>query len=115
MGIAGIEDDHHQGLILSEDMIIFEPVNASLNPIKNPIDAVKLITTNLFNKTLPLIRYVVDDVLELQHALFTDYKITQTIGGRTDDWFVYPNNVEISSHGFLACFRTRGQYCRIPS
>ena len=95
MGAAGIEDDRHQGLILSEDMIVFEPVDAELKPVLNPKDACKLITTNLFNKTLPLIRYVVDDVLEIQHASFTNYQITQTIGGRTDDWFVYPNDIEI--------------------
>lgn len=95
MGIAGIEDDRHQGLILSEDMIIFEPVDANLKPVQNPQDAVKLIITNLFNKTLPLIRYVVDDVLALEHVSFTNYQVTQTIGGRTDDWFVYPNNIEI--------------------
>ncbi|MDF1683314.1 MAG: hypothetical protein P1U36_01520 [Legionellaceae bacterium] len=95
MGIAGIEDDQHQGLILSEDMIIFEPVNKNLSPVQKPQDAVKLVTTNLFNKTLPLIRYLVDDVVELRHKPHTNYQVTDTIGGRTDDWFVYPNSVEI--------------------
>ncbi|MDX2346513.1 MAG: hypothetical protein QNK11_06565 [Legionella sp.] len=79
MGIAGIEDDHHQGLILSEDMIIFEP------------QAKQLIITNLFNYTLPLIRYVVDDILEIKSTPMSAYHITPTIAGRNDDWFVYPN------------------------
>jgi phenylacetate-CoA ligase len=95
MGIAGIEDDQHKGLILSEDMIIFEPVDKNLKLAQNPKEAVKLITTNLFNTTLPLIRYVVDDVVELCHTSFTGYQVTESIGGRTDDWFVYPNGIEL--------------------
>lgn len=83
MGIAGIEDDRHQGLILSEDMIIFEPAGK------------RLITTNLLNKTLPLIRYVVDDVVEIAPTSFTYYHVTPTVAGRTDDWFFYENDVEI--------------------
>ncbi|MCR9192044.1 MAG: hypothetical protein NXI01_05220 [Gammaproteobacteria bacterium] len=83
MGIAGIEDDRHQGLILSEDMIVFEPADR------------KLIITNLFNKALPLIRYVVDDVVEIKKASFTDYQITPTVEGRTNDWFFYDGHVEV--------------------
>ena len=82
MGIAGIEDDAHQGLLLSEDMIIFEPQ-------KN-----HLITTNLFNKTLPLIRYIVDDIVHIKTALNSAYKITPTIAGRNDDWFMYDDQIE---------------------
>ncbi|MDF1678794.1 MAG: hypothetical protein P1U32_08895 [Legionellaceae bacterium] len=95
MGIAGVEDDKHAGLLLSEDMIIFEPVDNQLNPVKNPKDARKLIITNLLNKTLPLIRYVVDDVVEILDAPFSDYRITPNIAGRSDDWFVYKNQVEV--------------------
>jgi phenylacetate-coenzyme A ligase PaaK-like adenylate-forming protein len=83
MGIAGIEDDHHQGLILSEDMIIFEPQDK------------QLVITNLFNQTLPLIRYVVDDIVHIKTSPISAYHITPDIAGRNDDWFVYPNQVEI--------------------
>ncbi len=89
MGIAGIESDEHKGLILSEDMIIFEPVDEQLQPVQAPQDAKKLIITNLFNKTLPLIRYVVDDVVEIIEADYTAYRIAKHIRGRTDDWFNY--------------------------
>ncbi len=95
MGIAGVEDDRHEGLILSEDMIIFEPVDEHLKPVEHPKDAKKLIITNLFNKTLPLIRYVVDDVLEIKTAPFTAFHVTPNIAGRSDDWFIYPNEIEI--------------------
>jgi phenylacetate-CoA ligase len=95
MGIAGIENDRHEGLILSEDMIIFDPVDEQLNPINHPQDAKKLIITNLFNKTLPLIRYVVDDVLEIVPKSFTNYHVTPNIAGRTDDWFNYPGDLAI--------------------
>jgi phenylacetate-CoA ligase len=83
MGIAGIENDKHQGLLLSEDMIIFEPAEK------------QLIITNLFNTTLPLIRYVVDDIVDIQTAALSAYKLTPHIAGRSDDWFIYPNQVEI--------------------
>ncbi len=38
---------------------------------------------------------MVDDVLEVQTAPFTVYHVTPNIAGRTDDWFSYPNNIEI--------------------
>jgi phenylacetate-CoA ligase len=102
MGIAGIEDDRHQGLILSEDMLIFEPVDAKLKPVKHPKEAEKIIITNVFNKTLPLIRYVVDDVTEITHKPFTGYQVTEPIAGRTDEWFSYPNHIELHPIQFRA-------------
>lgn len=95
MGMAGIESHMHQGLILSEDMMILEPVDAELLPVQDPKKAQKLIVTNLFNKTLPLIRYVVDDVTIINKASYTNYRITDAVSGRTDDWFSYSNNIHI--------------------
>jgi phenylacetate-CoA ligase len=83
MGIAGIENDTHQGLILSEDMIVFEP------------QAKQLIITNLFNYTLPLIRYIIDDIVEIKPSPISAYHITPNIAGRSDDWFVYANQIEV--------------------
>ncbi len=108
MGIAGIEDDRHQGLILSEDMILFEPVDEDLKSVQHAKDAKKIMITNLFNKTLPLIRYVVDDVIEVQEAPFTAYHVIPNIAGRTDDWFSYPNQVEIHPMVFWNVFELEG-------
>ena len=92
MGIAGVEDDHHQGLILSEDMIIFDPKDK------------QLIITNLFNYTLPLIRYVVDDIVKIKPSPISAYHVTENIAGRNDDWFVYPNQIEIHPRIFWNVF-----------
>ena len=89
MGIVGVEDDSHQGLFLSDDLVIIEPVNHALQPALYPEEATKLLVTNLFNQTFPLIRYVVDDCVEIIPSYQSGYRIATDIKGRTDDWFKY--------------------------
>lgn len=88
-GMMGIEDDRHLGLILNEDLIIFETLNEALEPCDEPEQIKHLAITNLFNKTLPLIRYVVDDAIQLKESDETAYRIVEAILGRSDDWFQY--------------------------
>ena len=95
MGMLGVESDKHCGLILSEDMLIFEPVDDELRPVKKMKDTRKLIMTNLFNFTLPLIRYVVDDTVLIQDCVHTHYRVVEDIVGRSDDWFLYANDIPI--------------------
>jgi len=79
MGIAGVEDDRHSGLFISDDLIIIESVDNDLQPVKNPADAQKLLITNLFNFTFPLIRYVVDDAVNIQPSDHSGFRIAKDI------------------------------------
>jgi phenylacetate-coenzyme A ligase PaaK-like adenylate-forming protein len=50
---------------LNDDLCIIEPVDATGNSIKKGIFSKKIYLTNLFNHTLPLIRYEIPDELQL--------------------------------------------------
>lgn len=77
MGIIGVENDAHCGLFLSEDLLIIEPVNENLKPVKKATDAKKLLMTNLFNFTFPLIRYVVDDPVTIEAIKSSAYLVAR--------------------------------------
>lgn len=95
MGMAGIEDDTHCGLFVSDDLLIIESVDENLQPVKNPADAQKLLITNLFNFTFPLIRYVVDDAVDIKQTAKSSYRIAKDIEGRSDDWFIYNKKLKV--------------------
>lgn len=87
--VSSVEDDRHIGMILSEDNCIFEAVNDNLEVCDDPEQATKLIVTNLGNKTMPLIRYVIDDTIIISEHPDTAFKVIKEIKGRADDWFCY--------------------------
>jgi phenylacetate-CoA ligase len=89
MGMAGIESDKHCGLFVSDDLLIIEPVDENFKPVKNSANAKKLLITNLFNFTFPLIRYVVDDAVDIEQTDQSGYRIAKDIEGRSDTWFTY--------------------------
>lgn len=88
--VIGTEDNHFQGMILAEDMAIIESVDADLKPCP-PVEAQKLLVTALFNRSLPLIRYVLDDAVVIVDPLPSSpgYRVVQEVRGRSDDWFLY--------------------------
>lgn len=97
MGMAGIESDKHCGLFVSDDLLIIEPVDDDLQVVENPADAKKLLVTNLFNLTFPLIRYVVDDVVDIEETNISGYRIVKNIEGYSDSWFMYNSDLKIES------------------
>ncbi len=95
MGMVGIESDEHCGMWISEDMAILEPVDEDLRPVSNPKDVRRLLVTNLCNYTLPLIRYVIDDVIKIDEVATSAYRVVKTLAGRKDDWFVYHDHIRV--------------------
>lgn len=94
-GILGVEDDAHEGMWLSDDYCIVEPVDEQLNPVASPEDARRLVITNLYNHTFPVIRYVLDDAVVIDHPKGQTFGLAKTIQGRADDWFVYQDTTRI--------------------
>jgi len=89
-GVAATEDNDHAGMYLAEDYYIFETVDEDLNPSNNLSRISKLLVTNLYNHSLPVIRYVLDDVMEIiEPPAGQGYRVIKAIHGRTDDWFSY--------------------------
>ncbi len=95
--VAAVESDAHCGMFLAEDVNVFETVDENLHPTEDPNRVRKLLVTNLYNYTFPMIRYVIDDVLLVgeSHEDSKGYRVVKEICGRADDWFIYNNQLRI--------------------
>ena len=90
------------GLHLSDDLAIFEPVDAAGRPVAPGVCSDKIYVTNLFNYTMPLIRYEVTDQLRFIDGACTCGSAHQLIAdpqGRQDDCFRY-GDLTINAHVF---------------
>ncbi|MDN5934285.1 MAG: hypothetical protein L0I24_24975, partial [Pseudonocardia sp.] len=83
-------------LHLSDDLVIVEPVDAAGRPVPPGMRADRVYLTNLFNHTVPLIRYELTDQLELLAAAAaapcpcgSTHRLIADPYGRLDDTFLY--------------------------
>ena len=92
-GVLAGDCVHHQGMHLFEDLFVVENVNADGEPVVDGDVGHKLLLTNLFNRTQPLIRYEVSDMVALDARLCpcgrTSRRVT-SIEGRHDDLLLLP-------------------------
>jgi phenylacetate-CoA ligase len=89
------ECDTHQGLHLFDDWHCFEIVDDDGNPVK-PGRPGKLLVTNLYNYTQPLIRYQLQDELVLEDKpcpCGCPFPLIKSIAGRQEEflWFKKPD------------------------
>lgn len=90
----GCSCSQHQGIHLFEDLFIVEVVDQQNNPIPDGTPGVKILLTNLFNYSQPLIRYEVSDILTVsprQCACGSAFRLISSIDGRSDD-IIYLEN-----------------------
>ena len=92
-GVLAGDCAHHQGMHLFEDLFIVENVDADGEPVADGEVGHKLLLTNLFNRTQPLVRYEVSDLIALDaepcRCGRTSRRVT-SIEGRNDDVLVLP-------------------------
>ena len=86
MGWAAPGDDT---LTFNDDNVIVEPVDAEECPVGPGESAQRLLITNLFNHTLPLIRYELTDELTVAARGARSFFRATNIEGRADDVFRY--------------------------
>jgi len=86
MGWAAPGDDT---LTFNDDNVIVEPVDAQGHPVGPGECAQRLLITNLFNHTLPLIRYELTDELTVAARGARPFFRATQIEGRADDVFRY--------------------------
>jgi phenylacetate-coenzyme A ligase PaaK-like adenylate-forming protein len=90
-------------LHLTEDIAVYEPVDAESRPVPAGTPAAKLLVTNVINQVLPLIRYeVTDEVILLDEPNpdpWTGRRIAE-VQGRLDDHFRYAGDIEVHPHLF---------------
>ena len=94
IGMAG-ECDTHQGFHLFDDWHCFEIVDDDGNPVK-PGQPGKLLLTNLYNYTQPLIRYQLYDEIVLEEKTCEcgcPFPLIKSIAGRQEEflWFKKPD------------------------
>lgn len=90
------------GLHLSDDLTIFEPVDAAGRPVAPGVCSDKIYVTNLFNYTMPLIRYEVSDQLRFLDgpcACGSAHRLIADPQGRQDDCFRY-GDLTVNAHVF---------------
>ncbi|HKV04875.1 MAG TPA: hypothetical protein VJO53_07190 [Candidatus Acidoferrales bacterium] len=79
---------------LSDDLVIVEPVDANGRPTRPGVRAAKVYLTNLYNRTLPLIRYELTDEVTLidgRCPCGSYHRRIEDVQGRLDDNFSYLN------------------------
>jgi phenylacetate-coenzyme A ligase PaaK-like adenylate-forming protein len=91
-GLAA-ECEQHQGLHLFEDRVIFEVVDADDQPAPPGIYGQRLLITVLGSRTLPLIRYALDDSVRLNATpcpCGRPYRLIDGVQGRSDELLTFP-------------------------
>lgn len=108
-GPVGIPCPRGEGLHLPEDLVIVEPVDARGQPVRSGERSDKIYVTNLFNHTLPLIRYEITDevtLLDEACACGSAHRAIADPQGRQDDTFRY-NEVLVHPHVFRSTLGRR--------
>jgi len=102
----------HRGgdrLHLADDLLIVEPVSSRGQPVPPGRRADKIYVTNLFNHTLPLIRYEITDEVTLLDGpcrCGSGHRLIADPQGRLDDTFDY-GQVAVHPHVFRSALSRR--------
>ena len=102
-GPMAIGCGHGNGLHVSDDLVVIEPVDRSGRPVPVGVSSDKVYLTNLFNDALPLIRYeITDEVTRLDGMCpcGSAHRLIADVQGRLDDSFRYPGGVMVHPHVF---------------
>jgi phenylacetate-CoA ligase len=90
-GLAGQSDPGGEVISFASDMCITELVDDDNQPVPDGTPSAKVLLTNLYNHTQPLIRYELTDRFTRQPAVPGHGHLRATVQGRADDTFRYGN------------------------
>ncbi|HZE65764.1 MAG TPA: hypothetical protein VE081_03980, partial [Sporichthyaceae bacterium] len=94
---------------MSEDLVILEPVDAAGRPVPDGSTSATVYLTNLYNRTLPMLRLEVTDevtVLPGRCPCGSAHRMIADIAGRLDDYFHY-GAVSVHPHVFRHALGSR--------
>jgi phenylacetate-coenzyme A ligase PaaK-like adenylate-forming protein len=94
---------HGPGMHLTDDLLLIEPVDAAGRSVPAGVSSAKVYLTNLYNLTLPLIRYEITDEVTLFDkpcACGSRHRRIEDIRGRHEDNFVYPGGRSVHPYVF---------------
>jgi putative adenylate-forming enzyme len=119
VGIFAVDCEFHGGKHLFEDMAVVEVVDEGGAPVPDG-EPGTLLVTNLFNRTLPLIRYELDDLVTISPEpcpCGRPLRVIESLEGRSDDILHLPGasgtTVAVHPHAVrspLAAFPEVAQY-----
>jgi phenylacetate-coenzyme A ligase PaaK-like adenylate-forming protein len=92
-GVTAVDCPEHRGLHVFEDYVVVENVDAHGRPVPDGQPGERLLVTNLWNRTQPLIRYELSDIVALDAAPCPCGRTLRRIvalDGRGDDVLVLP-------------------------
>jgi phenylacetate-coenzyme A ligase PaaK-like adenylate-forming protein len=92
-GYIAAECNRHTGLHVFEDQVQIEVVDDEYRPVPAGEPGSRLLVTNLFNRTQPLIRYELDDLLTLSShpcPCGRPFPLLESVGGRREDVLELP-------------------------
>ncbi|MGD9364433.1 MAG: SCP2 sterol-binding domain-containing protein [Desulfobacteraceae bacterium] len=84
----GWECDMHEGMHISSDLVIIESVDENNVPVPAGERGAKVLATNLYNYTQPLIRYEIRDMVTISPKKCScglPFPLIECVEGRTDD------------------------------
>jgi phenylacetate-CoA ligase len=90
---SAVECDHHTGLHVFEDQVLIEAVDDDYRPVPDGEPGSRLLVTNLFNHTQPLIRYELNDLVIASSdpcPCGRPFPLLKSIEGRSDDVLEMP-------------------------
>jgi len=91
------------GIHLPDDLCLFEPIDAHGRPVPPGERSSRVLVTNLYNHTQPLIRFEVTDEVTLVDRSCpcgSSMRLIDDPQGRLDDTFVYENTLSVHPHLF---------------
>jgi phenylacetate-coenzyme A ligase PaaK-like adenylate-forming protein len=102
-GMLACDCDRHAGLHVFEDLVHVEVVDDGGRPVPDGTPGSRILITNLINRTQPLIRYELTDLVTISPERCPcgrPYKLIETIDGRTDDVLslASPTGGEVTVH-----------------
>lgn len=92
-GLIATECDHHAGMHVFEGQVVLEVVDDDYRPVSPGKPGSRLLVTNLFNRTQPLIRYELNDLVTVSPdpcPCGRPSSLLKTVEGRSDDVLELP-------------------------
>jgi phenylacetate-coenzyme A ligase PaaK-like adenylate-forming protein len=90
---AAAECNRHAGLHLFEDQVLVEVVDDEYRPVPDGEPGSRLLITNLYNRTQPLIRYELTDLVTVSPdpcPCGRPFRLLKSVEGRSDDVLELP-------------------------
>ena len=105
-GVLAADCSHHQGMHIFEDLFVVENVDEDGRPVPDGVTGHKLLLTNLFNRTQPMIRYEISDMAAIDSATCRcgrSLRRVTSIEGRTSEIIRFPakGGGEVALHPFI--------------